>query len=86
MGEWTLRHLLLLIPPDNSVHHENTDDDTEVNPVLETTGEDDSKLHDVKDRAAKVRDELDELVLGRTASVSANIRNKPQNPHLSSSL
>lgn len=37
--------LLLLVPTDNSVEHENTDNHTEINPLTQTSREQDSDLH-----------------------------------------
>ena len=37
--------LLFLIPTNDSVEHENTDNDTEIDPVTQTSGEQDSQLH-----------------------------------------
>ncbi|KAF7571771.1 hypothetical protein PtrM4_092710 [Pyrenophora tritici-repentis] len=38
--------LLLLVPTDNGVKQQDTADDTEINPILETGGEKSSELHD----------------------------------------
>jgi hypothetical protein len=38
--------LLFLIPADGSIKAENTDDHTEVNPVLQTSSQKNSQLHD----------------------------------------
>lgn len=40
--------LLLLVPADEGVEHKNTDDDTKVDPLAQTGGEDDGNLHDCK--------------------------------------
>lgn len=40
-----IRSLLLLVPTDSGVEHENTDNDTEINPVTQTSSEEDSKFH-----------------------------------------
>ena len=37
--------LFFLIPTDNSVKHEDTDNDTEINPITQTSGEEDSEFH-----------------------------------------
>ena len=38
--------LLFLVPTDNSVQHQDTDDDTEVDPILKTGSEQNSEFHD----------------------------------------
>lgn len=38
--------LLLLVPTDNGVEQQDTADDTEIDPILETSGEKSSELHD----------------------------------------
>ena len=50
--------LLLLVPTDESVEQENTADDTEIDPVAETGGEQSSEFHDVQNRALEVTEEL----------------------------
>jgi hypothetical protein len=37
--------LLLLVPTDNGVEHQNTDNDTEIDPVLETSCKQDGEFH-----------------------------------------
>lgn len=59
------RSSLLLVPSHYSVHSQNTDDYAEIDPVLKTSREDDRDFHDIQDRAAEIRHELEELVLGR---------------------
>ena len=46
--------LFLLVPTDNSVQHQDTNDDTEVDPVTKTSSEEDSKLHDWKEGVSKL--------------------------------
>jgi hypothetical protein len=38
--------LLFLIPTDRSVEKQNSNDDTKINPILETGGKEDSEFHD----------------------------------------
>lgn len=38
--------LLFLVPTDNGVEHQDTDNDTKIDPVTQTSSEHDSKLHD----------------------------------------
>jgi hypothetical protein len=38
--------LLFLVPTDDGIEHQNTDDDTEINPVAKTGSEEDSQFHD----------------------------------------
>ena len=47
--------LLLLVPADRSVEHQNTDDDTEIDPVLKTGSKKNSKLHDYVPDAVSCR-------------------------------
>jgi hypothetical protein len=50
--------LLLLVPTDESVKQENTADDTEIDPIAETGGEQSSEFHDVENWALEVTEEL----------------------------
>jgi len=43
--------LFLLVPTDESVEHENGNDDPEVNPILKTGSKQDSKLHNYTKRS-----------------------------------
>lgn len=38
--------LLLLVPTDDGVEHQNTDDDTEIDPISQTSGQDNRQFHD----------------------------------------
>ena len=54
--------LLLLVPTDEGVEQENTADDTEIDPIAETGGEQSSEFHDVENGALEVGEELLEEV------------------------
>lgn len=54
--------LLFLVPTDESVEKKNTADDTEIDPIAETGGEQGSNLHDVENRTLEVAEELLEEV------------------------
>jgi hypothetical protein len=64
--------LLFLVPTDESVEKKNTADDTEIDPIAETGGEQSGDFHDVQNRALEVAEELLEEVglLGRKLVVA----------------
>ena len=45
--------LLLLVPTDESVKQKNTTDNTEIDPVTQTTSETDSKFHNCRARVSR---------------------------------
>jgi hypothetical protein len=47
--------LLFLVPTDNGVEHQNADNDTEIDPITQTSSEKDSKLHDCGSLAGDAR-------------------------------
>ncbi len=60
--------IFLSYQPDNTadMHHpltQNSNDNTEINPVSKTSSQDYSDLHDVEDRSSEIPDDLEELVL-----------------------
>jgi hypothetical protein len=69
-------HSLFLVPTNNSVHHEDPDDDSEIDPVLETRREDHGDLHDVEDGPAEVGDKFEDLVFGGAGGVSSARRRR----------
>ena len=42
--------LLLLVPTDNRVKHKNTNNDTEINPVTQTSSQENSKFHNCREK------------------------------------
>ncbi len=61
-GRWK-EDSLFLVPSDNGVHEQNGDNDAEVDPVSKTGRKQDGELHNIEDRSAEIRDELEKLVL-----------------------
>lgn len=53
--------LLLLVPTDDGVEHQDTNNDTGINPILQTKSQDSGGLHDVENRTAEETNEFDQL-------------------------
>ncbi|GJD02139.1 hypothetical protein ColKHC_10964 [Colletotrichum higginsianum] len=61
--EWGRSGLEFLDETDNSVEQQKTANNTEIDPILETSGEDGSSLHDELDRTNEEHEELKDQVL-----------------------
>lgn len=54
--------LLFLVPTNNGVEHQNTDDNTGIYPILEAESEDCCCLHDIQNRSSEEADKFEQLV------------------------